>query len=59
MNTRYWNSFWDFCKILGLITLLVGANIIYRQFVLEKKVVMIATNDFPSDFEEEGSTKRK
>lgn len=57
---KIWNFCVYWCLLLGLLSTIFGGNILYRQFYLGKKVVMIATNDFPEDdSEEEIPRKRK
>ncbi len=56
---KIWNFCVYWCLLLGLLSTIFGGNILYRQFYLGKKVVMIATNDFPQEEEEERPVRRK
>jgi len=56
---KIWNFCVYWCLLLGLLSTIFGGNILYRQFYLGKKVVMIATNDFPEGEEEERPVRRK
>lgn len=56
---KIWNFCVYWCLLLGALSTVFGGNILYRQFYLGKKVIMVATNDFPTDDSEEEDIPRK